>query len=141
MRGPSQKVFCAFCRLSRRVYGQKHLSWPNVLLSLLAAALLMFVIWHEFDPRVMVIFVVCLAIAEIFVQIRWRLSVVCPHCGFDPVIYVRDPSAACEKVKYVLKNRKESGEYLLSSNNPFENLPKIKKTSAPQKGASLSRHI
>ena len=101
---------------------------------------MMFVFWQTFNARVMVLFVFCLMIAEAFVQIRWRLSIVCPHCGFDPVIYTKDPEKACHKVKKRLDFRKESGDYLLSSNDPFRNLPS-RQPPEPSDSPSLSKHV
>lgn len=67
----------------------------------------MFVIWGQFDPRVVFIWVFFLAIAETFLQLRWRLTMACRHCGFDPVVYVKDPQLAAAKVKIHLDRRKE----------------------------------
>ena len=38
-------------------------------------------------------------ISEIFIQLRWRLTVACPRCGFDPVLYVKDPEKAARRVR------------------------------------------
>ncbi|MCB9026839.1 MAG: hypothetical protein H6625_11010 [Bdellovibrionaceae bacterium] len=100
----------------------------------------MFIIWQTFEPVVLVFFVIYLAIAEVFIQIRWRLSVVCPHCSFDPVIYIKNPELACQKVKNRLDLRKDSGDLLLSSNDPFKNLPK-RKFPSQKKTVGLSKHI
>ena len=115
----------------------------NILAAAMASVVVMFAIWQEYDPRVMVVFVVCLAISEVFVQIRWRLSVVCRTCGFDPILYVKDPEAAAGKVKVQLDRRKEDPKYLLAK--PL-NLPAIPKEKAKAletkgKGKLVSRSI
>lgn len=74
----------------------------------------MAVLWREGDPRILVIFVVYLAVAEIFVQMRWRMSLSCPHCGFDPVTYKKNVEAAVEKVRVHLLRRKEDPRFLLA---------------------------
>ncbi|MCB0390978.1 MAG: hypothetical protein KDD58_06800 [Bdellovibrionales bacterium] len=140
MKKISEKVFCAFCKLPRHFYNKKHIDWTNVALSSFCSVVLMFAIWQGFDARIMILFVMCLMVAESFVQIRWRLSVVCPHCNFDPVTYIKDPHLACEKVKKKLESRVESGDYLLSNNNPFKNLPK-RKLPSPTSPPSLSKHV
>ncbi|MCB0356973.1 MAG: hypothetical protein KDD40_08205 [Bdellovibrionales bacterium] len=100
----------------------------------------MYIMWQGFDAKVSVVFVFCLIFAEAFVKLRWRLSIVCPHCGFDPVIYTKNPDVACQKVKKRLADRRESGDYLLSSNDPFRNLPKLKSPPAADP-PRLSKHI
>ncbi len=73
----------------------------------------MLVFWRGFDPRVCIVFVVCLAIAEVFVKLRWRLSVVCRQCGFDPVLYKKNPMDAALKVRSQLDLRRQDPRYLL----------------------------
>lgn len=134
MSSNSQKksnCFCAFCKSPRRIYRKRNIGITNILGSALAAVVLMFVIWQQYDPRVMIVFVVCAAISEVFVKIRWRLSVVCRVCGFDPVLYLKQPEEAANKVKMQLDLRKQDPKYLLSK--PL-NLPAI----APKKAQALA---
>ena len=104
----------------------------------------MIAIWREFDPRVLVIFVVYLAIAEVFVQIRWRMALSCKQCGFDPVIYKKSATVAVEKVKDHLLRRKQDPRYLLYE--PL-NLPTRRAEAAtpprlaPERGRLVSKQI
>lgn len=82
----------------------------------------MLALWRGPDPRAFVVFAICLAIAELFVQVRWRLAVVCRVCDFDPVLYIRDPMTAASRVRQRLDRRREDPNALLS--RPL-NLPKI----------------
>lgn len=123
MSSVSERVFCAFCKLPRRVYTRKNLSWTNVLLSLVLSFLLMFGIWQRLDGRVTIFFAVSVILAEVFVYIRWRLSVRCPHCHFDPVLYKSDRKKTVIQVRERLEELKASGGYLLKHNNPFTHLP------------------
>lgn len=115
----------------------------NILASLMAAVVIMFAIWQEYDPRAIVVFVICLATSEIFVQIRWRLAVVCRTCGFDPILYVKDPAAASAKVKLQLDRRKEDPKYLLtkSLNLPTISAKKAQALQTKEKGQIVSRSI
>lgn len=115
----------------------------NILASLMASVVLMFAIWQEYDPRAIVVFVVCLAISEVFVQIRWRLAVVCRTCGFDPILYVKDPEAASQKVKFQLDRRKEDPKYLLAKrlNLPTISAEKSKALQGKEKGKLVSRSV
>lgn len=135
--------YCAFCKSPRRIYGKKNISFMNVLASLMASIVIMFAIWREFDPRAIIAFVICLAISETFVQIRWRLAVVCRTCGFDPILYVRNPEAAASKVKLQLDVRKEDPKYLLSKplNLPAISAKKAEALQSKEKGRLVSRSI
>ena len=143
--------YCAFCKSPRRVYVKKRINLFNIAGAGLGSAAIMLAIWQEFDPRVLFVFVVLLAIAEIFVQIRWRLNMVCQHCGFDPVLYLKDHERAAQKVKLHLEQRRNDPISIFRS--PLH-LPKISQkrleelTSAakvsekgPSKGRLVSRQI
>lgn len=141
-----QDCYCAFCRSERQVYTKRNIRVTDILGSALGAGVAMMAIWQEFDPRVMLIFVLFLAIAETFVQVRWRLTITCPLCGFDPVLYLKDSTRAVEKVKIRLDKRKMDPSSLLAK--PLQ-IPKIgrekaeliQKAQAGQKGSLVSRQI
>ncbi len=135
------RVYCAFCRLPRTSYLKKHVNWTNVAQSLLVAVLLMYLVWQQFEARVVIFFILSLSLGEIFLQIRWRLTVVCPHCGFDPVLYVHSPDKAAQRVMKKLEDKKESGDFLLKTNNPFQSLPKRKLDRLKKPGEYLSKQI
>lgn len=106
----------------------------------------MMAIWREYDPRVMIVFVVCLAIGEVFVQIRWRMAVQCKHCGFDPVLYKKAPDVAAEKVKIHLQRRKKDPQFLLAPplNLPARKTPVEERAPKPTentRGRLVSRQI
>lgn len=116
----------------------------NVVASAVAAFVIMAALWQGFDARITVIFVICLALSEVFIRLRWRLSVLCSSCGFDPVLYLKQPAQAAEKVKAHLERRKEDPKYLLS--RPL-NLPTITPDQAKlslakeKRGTLVSRQI
>jgi hypothetical protein len=100
----------------------------------MASAVVMYSFWGAFDPRVLVVFAISLGITEIFIQIRWRLSVHCKQCGFDPVLYVKDPDKAAEKVTAHMLKRRQDPRYLLA--RPL-NLPTI----SPAKAEALQNML
>lgn len=103
----------------------------------------MFALWQEYDPRVIIVLVICLAVSEVFVKIRWRLSVVCRQCGFDPILYIKQPEMAAQKVKEQLDLRKKDPRYLLSKplNLPAIPVEKAKALQSKGKGQLVSRSI
>lgn len=113
LRANKVNCYCAFCRTPRKAYRKKSISTVNVLGSLMASVVIMFAMWQEFDPRFLFIFVICLAISEVFLKIRWRMNIVCPTCGFDPVLYLKDHQAAVQKVKFQLQVREQDPMTLL----------------------------
>ena len=128
----SEKIYCAFCRLERRVYPKKNVSWTNVVLAFGCALVLTFVFWGGVDPRAILIFVFLLASADVFIRIRWRMALTCPHCGFDPLLYKRDPDETVKRVKARLDEVRRSEQYLFQAHNPLSRLPAI---HAEEKGA------
>ncbi len=135
-----RKCFCAFCKSERIVYSRKSLGPAALLGCLLASIAAMIIIFQDFDPRAILFFVLFLVLAEIFTQIRWRLSVVCKHCGFDPVLYLKDTEKAADLVKARLAVRSAGPEAWLAK--PLD-LPKLKKERAEfiQNAQNLSKKV
>ncbi len=50
---------------------------------------------------------------EVFSQLKWRASMICRNCGFDPVVYIQDPEQAGLKIKAFMKKRSDSPGHLL----------------------------
>jgi hypothetical protein len=132
----SQRRFCAFCRSERLVYLKKHVSIEDVLLSLAASVLFSIVIFQDLDPRIAVFFVIGIAMAELFISLRWRVSISCPHCGFDPVLYKKTPDAAAKRVKNHLDVRRADP---FSAVNPPPRLPVIVKKFSADQLSSVTR--
>lgn len=126
-----QPCYCAFCKTERMVYRKKHISLLNIFAATMGAGALMYTIWQKFDPRALFIFVVFLAIAEVFIQMRWRITLVCKHCGFDPALYVRAPEQAAKKVQLFLEHKKNDPNALLSK--PVKLQPRRRKGSIVSK--------
>ena len=119
-----KQCFCAFCKSPRRIYKKKNINLFNILACALGSALLMLALWQEFDPKVILLFVLFLAITETFLQLRWRLTVVCKQCGFDPVLYLKNSEAAAKKVCARLERRKSDPASMLAE--PLK-IPRISK--------------
>lgn len=134
------QTYCAFCRSPRRVYKQKRAGWFEFAVAAFGAGIMMFLFFGGLDARAIFIFVFMAGAADLFVQLRWRLTASCPHCGFDPVLYMKDHSQAAAKVKVHLEKRKNDPMTVLS--RPL-NLP-VRKISAGErlrKGQNLSREV
>lgn len=147
----SANCYCAFCRSPRRIVRRRHLGFSHLLASVPVAGLIMWLMWAEPDPRVLVVYVVLLALVETFMQLRWRLLIVCRDCGFDPILYLRSPNAAADKVKAHLERRREDPRALLSRPLnlpalPAERAEEIRRSQVPvateeSKGRLLSKSL
>lgn len=123
------RCYCAFCKNVRSVYRKRHLSLFDGILALAASLLLGFALWQGFDPRLLVIFAISLVITELFIVFRWRLSIACPHCGFDPVLYKKQPEKAAARVREHYQSRRDDP---LSVFMPPPKLqPIIKRSASP----------
>ncbi len=107
---------------------------------------MMYSIWEDFDPRAIYLFIALLVMAEAFVQLRWRMHIVCKSCDFDPVLYIRDPKRASARVKEALVQRKGRASSLLA--RPL-NLPSLTQKRAGalklaeegQRGVLVSKQV
>lgn len=52
--------------------------------------------------------------SDIFIYLRWRMTIVCRMCGFDPVLYKQSPEKAKERVKQFFKEQVENPEFWLT---------------------------
>ncbi len=104
---------CAFCKNERKVYRKKHISFGSVVAMVFVASLFSYVFYQNVHPFPFVLGLAALSIAEISTQLRWRMALRCSHCGFDPLLYLRDPSKAALKVKDFVEERQRAPDSLL----------------------------
>lgn len=116
-------VFCAFCKLKFSTYSQKHIGIWTLFGCVLITAVLNFYVFTDFHWAMALVTVAFVLIAEAFIRIRWRTSICCPHCHFDPILYKKSPDQAALRVKVFLDHRKTNPYYLL---RPTPQLPVIK---------------
>lgn len=102
----SHSGFCAFCRSPKVYFKRKRLGLLNILGAFVGAMALNYLFRYQIDPIVFVIFVANMFAIELAIKIRWRMSLICHECGFDPVIYKRNPEVACQMVKAKMDERK-----------------------------------
>jgi hypothetical protein len=111
---PKSECFCAFCKSKRHVYKKKHASMTNFVAVLGFSFCLSTGLWTWWDPRSIVIFAVGLVFAETFIYLRWRFSVVCNLCGFDPVLYRRSRDEARDRVRQFYEKRIQDPDFMFS---------------------------
>jgi hypothetical protein len=126
-----KSCYCAFCKTPRKVYTDKHLTYFEVLSLVLLCIIFTYAFYQSLDVRGLYFVGIILLIGEAFSQLKWRASMICRNCGFDPVVYVRNPEQAGLKIKAFLEKRNDSPEHLLRS-------PVILPKRKHQKGENLS---
>jgi hypothetical protein len=109
-----EKRYCAFCRAERSVYLKRHAGLLDTAVAFAMAFLIMVARWQSFNPKVIVFFLAFLTAMEIVIQVRFRLGIVCKLCGFDPVIYKKNPELAAKQVKFRLDHIQDDPDLLLS---------------------------
>lgn len=108
-----RSCFCAFCKVPRKVYQSKNLDLIQILGLVGMSFVLTMVTWQHMDPRGLFFLGVMLLGGEIFSQVKWRQSMICNNCGFDPVLYLKSPTKAGHQIKEFLEGRSEKPEFLL----------------------------
>lgn len=109
----SEKRICAFCKLSHRIYLKKDVSTFDMLLNLGVTGLLALAIWGGPDLRSMLIFMALSFAMQVFLRVRYRESLKCPHCGFDPILYKANSEMAAQRVKDFLNKRTDNPAFML----------------------------
>jgi hypothetical protein len=129
-----KSCYCAFCKVPRKVYRTKNLSLVTIVGLIGLSFVMTQAIWHHLDPRGLFILGLMIIAGEVFTQIKWRQSMICQNCGFDAVLYTRDPEKAGLKIKEFLEYRAGRPEYLL---RPPVHMPKRKVRSSSGENISL----
>ena len=132
-----KSCYCAFCKVERKVYANKHLGLVDMVGLIGLGVVFTFAVFKSFDPRGLFFVGIILVIAEAFSQIKWRTAMVCRNCGFDPVVYVRNPDQAGLKIKAFLETRSGKPEFLLRPPVPRSGVQAKKET----RGQNLSLKI
>ncbi len=123
--------YCAFCKNPRKVYAHKHLSLVGILGLVGLGVVITYTVYKTLDPWGLGLIGMFLIVGELFSQTKWRTSMICRNCGFDPVVYVRNPEQAGLKIKAFLEHRSDLPEYLLR--------PQVVRSARkPRKGENLS---
>jgi hypothetical protein len=137
---PVQECFCAFCKSSRRVYTKRGNSLFNIFAGLMGAVGISYILFQGWDPRGIFIFLGFLAVSEIFLRVRWRIAMTCRHCGFDPVLYLKDVNSAVQKVQRRLDARRVDPGSMLAAplNLPQRKVPKKKPETLKEEAMRLA---
>lgn len=122
IRKENHNCFCAFCKEPKTVRTKKSIGFFQVVSALILGISLSLTVFGNADWRGVLFFIGALIFIEIYMQMRWRLSIICKTCGFDPALYIKSPALASAKVTEQLDRRKTEAKYLLA--RPL-NLPTV----------------
>ncbi len=105
-------------------------------------AIVTYLVWHDFHIAGPMVFVVLASVAEATHRLRWRASIKCKHCGFDPLVYKQSPEEAAKTVKSFLDNRKKDPLYMLKPQPRIKPIiKKVKDYKVPGKSPSSSKDL
>ncbi|MEC9281163.1 MAG: hypothetical protein VX642_00520 [Bdellovibrionota bacterium] len=133
------KCYCAFCKNERKVNLKRHISFMEIFTGLVLSTLFSFIFWQSFRPEAIAFFVVCLIMMELGTHFKFRLGIICPYCGFDPILYRRNPQAACQKVSGFMEQRRKDPMFYLS-NKGYDKLAR-RKIELEEKKEALSEAL
>lgn len=119
------QCYCAFCKNERKVSLKRHISFMEVFTALVLSTLFSFIFWQALRPEAIAFFVVCLILMELGTHFKFRLGIICPYCGFDPILYRTNPQAACQKVSGFMEQRRKDPMFYLS-NKGYDKLARRK---------------
>ncbi len=139
-----RKCFCAFCKAPRHVYKSKYLGIISIAGLAGLSLLFTIAIWNTLDIRGLFLFLPLLLAAELFSQAKWRQSMICMNCGFDVIMYNKDPEKCGEKIRDYLALRAERPEFLLRPisipKSAYGRVDEIEQ-SVDEKGKKLSLQV
>lgn len=134
----SERRICVFCKLDHRVYLKKEVSIFDVVVLLAVTGLMAFAIWGGPDLRSMLIFMSMAFILQVFLRVRYRESIKCPHCGFDPILYQQNNEEAAQRVKAFMEKRSDNPQYMLKPTPQIK--PLIRKKDETPVSEALTTH-
>ena len=92
--------YCPQCRAPRRAPRHPNpASAGNIARIALCSAVFSLALWNQFGWKGLVSFVPFWAVFEIFYRSRMRGMLACPHCGFDPYLYLVDAKLARKEIE------------------------------------------
>jgi hypothetical protein len=112
---------------------KKHVGFLDYVMASFMSALIMWGRWQEFNPKAIGIFVAIVTAMEVLIQLRHRLNLTCQYCGFDPVLYKKDPESAAKMVKAHMDNIRKDPDFLLSerAQNTLKRLKRVRRREIP----------
>ena len=135
----TEDCYCAFCKNKRKIYIKKHVSFVNIFAAILISFSATLFFWERPDPRGLIFLVFFIMISEVVLQLRWRMNMTCPYCGFDPILYLKDPKKVALKVKAVLEKTKNDPQKIFSEKNPLRKLTPLRKPPKRSQHSQLSK--
>jgi hypothetical protein len=132
------QTYCSFCSLPQKVYSNKHVGFFALFMLAIVSVIVTYLVWGEFHIAGPLLFVIFASVAEWTHRLRWRYSIKCKSCGFDPLLYKSAPAEAAQTVKAFLDNRKKDPLYLLKPQPRIKPIiKKVKKYTIPPRSKEL----
>lgn len=99
-KSSSWSFFCPNCRADRKIPFHPHPGRLKHFVQIgLTAVFFTLCAWPLFGAKGIVAFVPIWAIFEVIYRTKVRAVISCPHCGFDPYLYLSDVKRAREEIE------------------------------------------
>lgn len=93
-RNPVMRFYCPLCSTERYMSSRPRLAPKNYFQLVLTTVFVGLIAYPLMGFRSFYLFFVFWAGMELFVRLRFRKEIPCPHCGFDASWYKRDVKVA-----------------------------------------------
>jgi hypothetical protein len=96
----SWAFFCPNCRAARKMpFRSRPGGIKQISQVLLTALVFTLATWPIFEWKGILCFVPFWAVFEVYYRYRMRGVLACPHCGFDPYLYLNDVQSARNEIE------------------------------------------
>ncbi len=96
---PVWAFICPVCEVHRRVrFRQQPGGWHYVQIAL-TSFFVTLLTWNWLEWKGIISFLPLWTVFEITYRIRMRIALGCPHCGFDPYLYLNDEEKAKQGIE------------------------------------------
>ncbi|MBI4925694.1 MAG: hypothetical protein HY843_07200 [Bdellovibrio sp.] len=104
---PVWNFICPTCKAQRMIIGGPRPKQKHYVQVGLTSAVFTLLTWPVFSWKGLVSFIPFWMVFEIFYRIKIRALVGCPHCGFDPYLFLSHEEKAKQQMKDHLEKKYE----------------------------------
>jgi hypothetical protein len=101
----NKQVFCPHCKTPYKARYGTGIKKGDIIKLLLIMIPTLVLGYGIFGAKFMLVIVPVLIIFEYVYRIGGRLSITCPYCGFDILLYKKDVKRMRERIIFVKENR------------------------------------
>ncbi|MBX7231894.1 MAG: hypothetical protein K1X29_07385 [Bdellovibrionales bacterium] len=137
-----QECFCAFCGSTRKVLRRRQPLGIHFFGSAILTAIITLLVWEELHPKGLVLWGIIFSLLETSNLWLWRIGIICPHCGFDPILYLKNPQQAAKRVRNLFDRKKQKEDFLFTGQALIAVQKRItREKKSTERRSSLSHNV